>query len=211
MLCCTSWRILFPILALTGLVTPAMAEESGAKGRQRVSANTTTAPKPVEAGIKARGERQLRQLKYSGWRKLCFRPSDKDMVCRTTITGLTETGEEMLRVDLIEAGAGKGARLQIFVPPMLFLEAGIRVSVVQGDTVNIPFTWCFSNVCVAAHAVDAAFIRQMKTGLKMTLKVVDARISTVMTSLPLDRFAAVNQGPPDLTFGRSLEGMQPKM
>jgi hypothetical protein len=39
----------------------------------------------------------------------------------------------------------------------------------------------------------------------MTLKVVDSRIATVTTSLPLDQFASVNQGPPHLIFGRSLQ------
>jgi invasion protein IalB len=128
------------------------------------------------------------------------------MVCRTSIAGVTDSGQEMLRVDLIEAGTGQGARLQIFLPPMLFLEAGVRVSFGQSEPVTIPFAWCFTNVCVAAHAVDAAFIRRMTTEQTMTSKVVDSRVATVTTSLPLDRFAAVNQAPPDLLFGRSLEG-----
>jgi hypothetical protein len=52
--------------------------------------------------------------------------------------------------------------------------------------------------------VDADFICRMKLGQKMTLKVVDFRISTVVTSLPLDRFASVNHDPPSLMFGESL-------
>ena len=136
--------------------------------------------------------------------------TDAEPICRTTITGVSETGQEMLRVDLIEKGAGKGGRLQIFVPPMLFLEAGVRVSIGQGDSVNVPFAWCFSNTCVAARAVNAGFIRPVRAGQTMTLKVVDPGISTVVTSLPLDRFAAINQGPPSLIFGESAKGMPPK-
>jgi hypothetical protein len=48
----------------------------------------------------------------------------------------------------------------------------------------------------------------MKSAQMMTLKVVDAQVSTVMTSLSLEQFGAVNQG--SLVFGESLEGMPPK-
>ena len=205
MKCPTSWRIAFPLFILAVLVLPATPEER-AKEKGSIAANTAAALKSPEVAIEARGERQLRQLRYSGWRKLCFRPSEAGTVCRTTIAGVTETGQEMLRVDLIEGSIGQGGRLQIFVPPMLFLEAGVRVSIGQGEAVRVPFAWCFSNTCVAARAVDATFIGRMKAGKEMTLKVVDARLSTVLTSLPLDRFASINQGPPSLTFGESLEG-----
>lgn len=191
------------ILLLVGI---ALAADAGgnARGQKANSASQAPATKPPEAMIEARGERQLRQLRFSGWRKLCFQPSEA-MICRTSITGVTETGQEMLRVDLIEGVAGKGGRLQIFVPPMLFLEAGVRVSLGQRDAVSIPFAWCFSNTCVAARAVDAVFIRRMKAGREMILKVVDSRISTVMTSVPLNQFASVNQEAPSMMFGRSLE------
>jgi invasion protein IalB len=189
-----------------GLIVAATGREPAKAGE---AAAARLAPKSSEAAIEARGERQLAQLKYSGWRKLCFGPSGTGAICRTTIAGVSETGQEMLRVDLIEGSSAKGGRLQIFVPPMLFLEAGVRVSIDQGATVTFPFAWCFSNTCVAAHAVDADFIRRMRLGQKMTLKVVDSRISTVVTSLPLDRFASVNHDPPSLMFGESLEGAPP--
>jgi invasion protein IalB len=115
----------------------------------------------------------------------------------------------MLRIDLIEGDPKGGARLQVFLPPMLFLQAGVRIAIDGEAAVRLPFAWCFANTCVAAHAVDAAFIRRMKSGREITLKVVDARVSTVTTSLPLAQFAAVNQGHPTLTFGESLEAVAP--
>ncbi|MBR0973941.1 MULTISPECIES: invasion associated locus B family protein [Bradyrhizobium] len=193
------------LLALAVIVLAAGAGAGGsASGQESNPATRGAASKSPEAMIEARGERQLRQLRFSGWRKLCFQPAEA-MICRTSIAGATEAGQEMLRVDLIEGAAGTGGRLQIFVPPMLFLEAGVRVIIDKGNAVDVPFAWCFSNTCVAARAVDAAFIRRMKTGRDVTLKVVDSRISTVMTSVPLDQFASVNQGAPNLMFGRSLE------
>lgn len=207
MSCCKS-PIAFSTVLLMVCVLPAMAQD-GNKGQPAASTNPAASRESAEAAISGRGERQLRPLKYSGWRKLCFQLPDAEPICRTSILGVSETGQEMLRVDLIEKGEGKGGRLQIFVPPMLFLEAGVRVSIGRGDTVNVPFAWCFSNTCIAARAVNAGFIRQMRAGQTMTLKVVDPRISTAVTSLPLDRFAAINQGPPSLIFGESLEGKAP--
>lgn len=200
-----SWQVALGILLWTSMV---LGTTAVARGENAAAAKP--ASKSPQAAIEARGERQLRQLKYSGWRKLCFQPSEKRAICRTTISGKTESGQEMLRIDLIEGSAAKGGRLQIFVPPMLFLEAGIRVSIDRGETVTFPFAWCFSNTCVAAHAVDAGFIRRMKSGQEMTLKVVDARVSTAMTSVSLERFDAVDQGAPSLVFGESLEGVAPK-
>lgn len=208
MACRTFRRISFSILFLAGFILPTTVEEI-AQGKQPASANQPEAPKSAEAMIEARGKRQLRQLNYTGWRKLCFTASEAATICRTTIAAVAETGQQMLRVDLIEGAAAKGGRLQIFVPPMLFLEAGVRVSIGGEDTVTIPFAWCFSNTCVAARAVDAAFIRRMRSGRTMTLKAVDARISTILTSLPLDRFASINLGSPSITFGRSLESKLP--
>lgn len=200
-------RTAFGILILVGVL---LAVTGGRPAIAKDAAAAKPAPKSPEAAIEARGERQLPQLKYSGWRKLCFQSSGPGTVCRTTIAGASETGQEMLRVDLIEGSSADGGRLQIFVPPMLFLEAGVRVSIDQGATVTFPFSWCFSNTCVAAHAVDADFIRRMKSGQKMTLKVVDARVSTVTTALTLEQFGVVNQGPPSLIYGESLEGIAPK-
>jgi len=198
----TSRRIALSLFFLAEFVLPAIAED-------KRSSTPAATESPVSL-VEARGERQLRHLTYSGWRKLCFRPSPAAAICRTTIAGVSETGQEMLRIDLIEGEPQGGARLQIYLPPMLFLEAGVRIAIDGEAGVRLPFAWCFSNTCVAAHAVDAAFIRRMKSGREITLKVVDARVSTVTTSLPLDRFAAVNRGEPTLTFGESLEAVAPQ-
>jgi len=200
-----SWWNLSPfwIVILAGI---ALAVTAGARANGQGAVVDPAAVKNIsEAAMASRGRRELSQLKYSAWRKLCFQPPEAEMVCRTTITGVVETGQEMLRVDLIERGAGKAALLQIFLPPMLFLQAGVKVAIGHRDPVNFRFGWCVSNACMAAHAVDADFIQRMKSGQEMTLEAVDAGILTVTASLPLDQFAAVNRGVPSLTFGLSLE------
>src|SRR5690349_12049428 len=63
--------------------------------------------------IPPRGKHQTWPITYSRWRKLCFKatPGDK-MLCRTTITGTWDTGQEIVRVDLIERESDSVGRLQ---------------------------------------------------------------------------------------------------
>src|ERR1700752_4714144 len=58
-----------------------------------------------EAEIAARGRQPARDLTYSDWTKICFKGvqgADTKMICRTTISGKWDTGQVVLRVDLIE-------------------------------------------------------------------------------------------------------------
>jgi hypothetical protein len=45
----------------------------------------------------------------------------------------------------------------------------------------------------------------METGQKLVLEVVDSSVLTVSTSLPLNQFATVRQGPPARTFEQAID------
>jgi dienelactone hydrolase len=64
-------------------------------------------------------------IRYSSWRKVCFKGSDGVTLCRTTSTGTQDTGEVVVRVDLIERPDGGVARLQLIVPEGLNLTMGV--------------------------------------------------------------------------------------
>ena len=49
--------------------------------------------KPPGLEFAPRGERMARAIKYSDWRKFCFKTPGTNMVCRTTISGTFETGQ----------------------------------------------------------------------------------------------------------------------
>lgn len=157
------------------------------------------AAKLSEAEVGPRGQHMPRDIKYSAWRKICFKTSDAKTLCRTTSEGTWDTGQIVVRVDLIEREAGSG-RLQIFVPVGLYLQPGIKVTIDQGVPIQIPYSWCLTNICVAASPASPELIRAMDSGLKLTLEVVDSRILTVATSLPLDQFAAVRSAAPSEFF-----------
>jgi invasion protein IalB len=152
-----------------------------------------------------RGQRAAREIKYSDWRKTCFKTPGTNMVCRTSIAGTFETGQSAVRIELIEREGEKVARLRLFLPVGLYLQAGVRLTIDQGATYRIPYIWCLTNTCVAADVADPKLLKEMETGQKLVLEVVDSSVLTVSTSLPLNQFATVRQGTPAQTFEQAID------
>jgi invasion protein IalB len=160
--------------------------------------------KPSE--MASRGQREaVRQIKYGDWQKFCFKTPGTKTVCRTTIAGNFDTGQTAVRADLIEReGEGK-ARLQLFLPVGMYLQAGVKLTVDQGKLHQIPYVWCLTNTCIAGNAVDSGLIREMEKGQKLQIEVVDSSVQSVTTALPLGQFASVRQGQPAQTFQQEID------
>jgi invasion protein IalB len=152
-----------------------------------------------------RGQRAAREIKYSDWHKYCFKVPGTNLVCRTTVSGTFETGQSAVRIDLIEREGDKAARLQLFLPVGLYLQAGVKITIDQGDAYRIPYVWCLTNTCIAADLADPKLIKEMETGQKLVLEVVDSSVLTVSTSVPLNQFAMVRQGTPARTFEQAID------
>jgi invasion protein IalB len=168
----------------------------------------TPAAAPEEkskADFSARGQRDARSIKYGDWQKFCFKTPEVNQVCRTTISGKWETGQSAVRIDLIEREGESAARLQLFVPVGLYLQAGARLAVDQGNSFQIPYVWCLTNTCIAADRADPALIRQMGTGQQLILEVVDTNLQPVVTTLPLNQFASVRKAAASQTFRQDID------
>jgi invasion protein IalB len=152
-----------------------------------------------------RGQRAARDIKYSDWRKVCFKTPGTNMVCRTSITGTFETGQSAVRIDLIEREGDKAARLQMFLPVGLYLQAGVKITIDQGAAYRFPYVWCLTNTCIAADMADPNLIKEMEAGQKLQLEVVDSSVLTVATALPVNQFAAVRHGMPAQTFEQNID------
>jgi invasion protein IalB len=152
-----------------------------------------------------RGQRTAREIKYSDWRKTCFKTPGTNMVCRTSIAGTFETGQSAVRVDLIEREGDKAARLQLFLPVGLYLQAGVKLTIDQGTAYRIPYMWCLTNTCIAADVADPRLLKEMETGHKLLLEVVDSSVLTVATTLRIDRFAAIREGTPAQMFEQDID------
>jgi len=161
--------------------------------------------KSVGQEFAPRGQRAAREIKYSDWRKTCFKTPGTNKVCRTSIAGTFETGQSAVRIELIEREGEKVARLRLFLPVGLYLQAGVRLTIDQGATYRIPYIWCLTNTCIAAAVADPKLLKEMETGQKLLLEVVDSSVLTVSTSLPLNQFATVRQGTPAQTFEQAID------
>ena len=161
-------------------------------------------PKADPAEVPQRGQRPPREIKYGDWRKVCFKAGGAKTLCRTSVTGTFDTGQTAIRVDLIERGDG-GARLQLFVPVGMYLQAGVTLSVDQKEPYRIPYTWCLSNACIAARPADPKLLAEMESGQTLALEVVDSNILSVTTSIPLDRFGSVRHGAPTQTLDQAID------
>ena len=177
-----------------------------AAGQQPAAAGGVGAgEKPAGQESAIRGQRMARPITYGDWRKVCFKTPGSNQVCRTTISGTFETGQSAVRIDLIEKEGEPAARLQMFLPVGLYLQAGVKLSVDQGTAYRVPYVWCLTNTCIAADRAAPELIGAMEGGQKLLLEVVDSSVLAVTTSLPLEKFAAVRRGNPAQTYEQTID------
>jgi invasion protein IalB len=188
-------------LAACFLMLPALMADN-AIAQQKVPPS----PGDKTSEMASRGQREaVRQIKFGDWQKFCFKTPGTNMVCRTTISGNFETGQSAVRADLIERQGESKARLQLFLPVGMYLQAGVKLTVDQGKPHQIPYVWCMTNTCIAGNAVDAALIRELEKGQKLQIEIVDSSVQSVTTTLPLGQFASVRQGQPAQTFQQEID------
>jgi len=167
---------------------------------QQAERPTQNSDRPSEAEVGPRGQHMPRNIAYSPWRKLCYEDTLGKTVCRTTTRGSWDTGQTAVRIDLIERKGDSATRMQIFLPVGLYLQSGVKVTVDEGAAVNIPYSWCLTNICVAGNLLAPHLLHAMEAGRKLTLEVVDSNLLTIATTVSLDQFAAAHKGPPVQTY-----------
>ena len=117
---------------------------------------------------------------------------------------MMDTGQQMIRFDLIQAGTAEG-RIQMLLPQGMYLRSGVTLTIDQNEPLPIPFNWCLANACVAAAPASPRFINDLRSGHTLTVEVVDPSLLTVSVALPLDQFSTVNSGPPTQLFDEFAE------
>jgi invasion protein IalB len=157
-----------------------------------------------EPEVAPRGRHAPRDITYSEWQKLCFKVPGKDSLCRTSIAGTWDTGQMAIRFDVIERQGS--ARLQILLPVGLYLQSGVKLKV---DTslreVEVPYNWCFSNLCVAAAPASREMIRTLEGGRTLSIEVVDTNLVRLTATVPVDRFAVTYRGVPAETIEQVID------
>ena len=161
------------------------------------------ADRPAE--VATRGQREAADISYGGWQKLCFKPGGAPTLCRTSITGRFATGQIAVRLDLIEREDSQTVRLQLFVPVGMYLQQQPKLSVDRGAPFLVPYTWCLTNLCIAADVAEPTVIKEMEAGKVLILELVDSNLLAVTTAIPLTQFAAAYKGAPAKTLEQHVE------
>jgi len=155
--------------------------------------------------ITPRGQREVSDVTYDGWKKLCFKPGGAPRLCRTSITGTFATGQMAIRVDIIERGSEGASRLQVFCPVGMYLQNPVKLTIDQGATFLVPYTWCLTNSCIAAAVAEPLLLKEMTAGRALRLEFVDSRLLSLVATLPLSQFAIVYKSEPAHTFEQDID------
>ena len=194
-----------PQTALPLLVLLSFAATNASAQQVAKPDGSSASETPTGQDFALRGHREARDIRYSDWHKVCFKVPGTNMVCRTSITGKFETGQSAIRIGLIEREGDKAARLQMFLPVGLYLQAGVKITIDQGAAYRFPYVWCLTNACIAADVADPKLIAEMETGKTLVLEVADTSALAVRTTLPIDQFAAVRRGAAAQTFQQNID------
>jgi invasion protein IalB len=167
--------------------------------------NSTAAQRPTGTEIAPRGHRDVKDVTYGDWKKLCFKPGAAKMICRTSITGTFATGQMAVRVDIVEREGDAIARLQVFSPVGMYLPLPAKLTIDQGKPHGVPYTWCLTNACIAGTVADPKMVKEMASGQTLRLEFVDSSLLTLRTSAPLGQFASAYKGAPAQTFEQDID------
>jgi invasion protein IalB len=190
-------KFLFGALLLTAVGSAAFSQSTMSQQ------NPAAAPAATE--IAPRGQREVKDLTYGDWKKLCFKPGGAKMICRTSIAGKFPTGQMAIRVDIVEREGDATARLQVFCPVGMYLPKPATLAIDQGKPYSVPYTWCLTNACIAGAAVEPKMVQEMSSGQMLRLEFVDSSLLSLTTSLPLGQFASVHKGAPAQTFEQDID------
>jgi len=152
-----------------------------------------------------RGQREVKDVTYGDWKKLCFKPAGAKMLCRTSITGTFPTGQMAVRLDIIEREGDDARRLQVFCPVGMYLPNQVKLAVDGGNPYRVPYTWCLTNACIAGIVVDPVLLEKIATGQMLRLEFTDSNLLSLTTSLPLGQFAIVHKSAPAQTFEQDID------
>jgi invasion protein IalB len=171
--------------------------------------STVASPKAAQSEkppeVATRGQREANDISYGSWQKLCFKAGGAPSLCRTSITGRFATGQTAVRVDLIEREDAPTARLQLFVPVGMYLQQPPKLSVDHGAAFRVPYSWCLTNLCIAADVVAPTTIAEMENGQTLLLELIDSNLLALTTSIPLAQFASAHKGAPARTLEQYVD------
>jgi invasion protein IalB len=92
------------------------------------------------------------------------------------------------------------------IPSGSLLQPGVKLTIDQGSTVQIPYVICLTNACVAGSVATESLVQAMEMGQTLFLETVNLNLLSAINSIPLKGFADVHRGAPTRVFEQRLDG-----
>ena len=172
---------------------------------QSAASQQSSTPALTGAEMRPRGQREVKDVTFGDWKKVCFKPGGAKVLCRTSITGTFSTGQMAVRLDITEREGDAARRIQIFSPVGMYLPNPVELIIDQGKPYRFPYTWCLTNACVAGAKAPSPLIKEISQGRILRLQFVDSSLLVLTTSIPLSPFSAVYNGSPAQTFEQDID------
>lgn len=172
---------------------------------QPAASQQDPASAPTGMEMRPRGQRDIKDVTFGDWKKICFKPGGSKVLCRTSITGTFPTGQMAVRLDIIEREGDAAKRLQIFSPVGMYLPNPVELAIDQGKPYRFPYTWCLTNACIAGAKAPPLLTKEMSQGRILRLQFVDSSLLSLSASLPIAQFSAVYNGAPAQTFEQDID------
>ena len=196
--------------------TPPAAQPKGAPARPPAAPATpkgAPAPAPQQPGAAPSAtEAAQPPLIFSPWTKFCVKGQEGNaqQVCVTGKDGRIESGILAIAAALIEPEAADAKKiLRVTLPLGMLLPQGTRVIIDQGQPMNAPYVFCFTNGCVADYEASVELVGKMKKGQGLMVQGVNSQGQLFSLGLPLTDFAKAYDGPP--TDPKVFEDQQKKL
>jgi invasion protein IalB len=131
------------------------------------------------------------------WTKICGHdPAANKDICYTTRDFTAKADEAPVLALAVYDIAGDDRRIVRMVLPLgLMMEAGIRLSIDKGATLQGKFETCHPNGCFAEAKTNKALVEQLKKSSTMNIAVRNQTNAEVTFGVPLAGFAKAYDGP----------------
>ncbi|WP_398473743.1 invasion associated locus B family protein, partial [Tardiphaga sp.] len=88
-----------------------------------------------------RGQREMKDVAFGDWTKVCFKPGGTSRQCRTSITGTFPTGQMAIRLDIVSRDDAP-VRVQVFCPVGLYLPNQVALTIDRNKPPHLPSPGC---------------------------------------------------------------------
>jgi invasion protein IalB len=164
------------------------APKAPPKAKPKAAPNPT--PQPPQGGQP--------ELTYSFWTKICQKGPEANakQVCFIARDAHVESGMPVVVVVLVEPEGEAKKLLRVTLPLGVWLQAGTRVIIDNGQPLTGPYVICLSSGCMAEYEASDELIAKMKSGQSLHVQAINGSRQPISIPIPLSDFAKAYEGPP---------------